>query len=51
VTGGADILGVPIRGSAAEIADALLASGAGGFNHLEHLLWSPTLASLDAMAP
>jgi alkanesulfonate monooxygenase SsuD/methylene tetrahydromethanopterin reductase-like flavin-dependent oxidoreductase (luciferase family) len=51
VTGAAEVLGVPIGGSAAEIADALLAFAAGGFDHLELLLWPPTLAALDAMAP
>jgi alkanesulfonate monooxygenase SsuD/methylene tetrahydromethanopterin reductase-like flavin-dependent oxidoreductase (luciferase family) len=51
VTGAADVLGVPIRGSAAEIADALLAFHAGGFDHLEIVPWPPTIAALDAMAP
>lgn len=51
VTGAADVLGVPIRGSATEVADALLALRAGGFDHLEILLWPSTIAALDAMAP
>lgn len=51
VTGAADVLGVPIRGSAAEIADGLRAFQAGGFDHLELVLWPPTLAALDAMGP
>lgn len=51
VTGAADVLGVPIRGSAREIADALLAFRAGGFDHLEVVPWPPTIAAVDAMAP
>jgi alkanesulfonate monooxygenase SsuD/methylene tetrahydromethanopterin reductase-like flavin-dependent oxidoreductase (luciferase family) len=51
VTGAADVLGVPIRGSAREIADGLMAFRAGGFDHLEIVPWPPTIAALDAMAP
>jgi alkanesulfonate monooxygenase SsuD/methylene tetrahydromethanopterin reductase-like flavin-dependent oxidoreductase (luciferase family) len=51
LTGSADVLGVPIRGSAAEIADALMQFHAGGFDHLEIVPWPPTIAALDAMAP
>jgi alkanesulfonate monooxygenase SsuD/methylene tetrahydromethanopterin reductase-like flavin-dependent oxidoreductase (luciferase family) len=51
VSGSADVLGAPIRGSAAEIADALMAFQAGGFDHLEIVLWPPTIDALDAMAP
>lgn len=51
VSGAADVLGMPIRGSAMEIADALLAFGAGGFDHLEVVPWPPTIAAVDAMAP
>jgi alkanesulfonate monooxygenase SsuD/methylene tetrahydromethanopterin reductase-like flavin-dependent oxidoreductase (luciferase family) len=51
VTGAADVLGVPVRGSAEEIADAFRAFGAAGFTQLELLLWPPTLAALDAMVP
>jgi alkanesulfonate monooxygenase SsuD/methylene tetrahydromethanopterin reductase-like flavin-dependent oxidoreductase (luciferase family) len=51
VTGAAEVVGVPIRGSTAEIADALLAFQAGGFDHLELVPWPPTIAALDAMAP
>ncbi|MEO5705187.1 MAG: LLM class flavin-dependent oxidoreductase [Candidatus Limnocylindrales bacterium] len=51
VTGAAEVLGAPIRGSAAEIADGLMAFRAGGFDHLEVVLWPPSLAAVDAMAP
>jgi alkanesulfonate monooxygenase SsuD/methylene tetrahydromethanopterin reductase-like flavin-dependent oxidoreductase (luciferase family) len=51
VTGAADVLAVPVHGSAEEIADGLRAFGAGGFTQLELLLWPRTLAALDAMAP
>ena len=51
VTGAADVLAVPIRGTAEEIADALRSFRAGGFTHVEILLWPRTLAALEAMAP
>ena len=51
MTGAADVLAVPIRGSAEEIADGLRAFRAGGFTQVEVLLWPRTLAALDAMAP
>ena len=51
VTGAADVLAVPVHGSAEEIADGLRAFGAAGFTQLELLLWPRTLAALDAMAP
>lgn len=51
VTGAADVLGTPIRGSAEEIADGFRAFRAGGFTQLEIMLWPPTLAALEAMAP
>ena len=50
-TGSAEVLGVPIRGSAAEIADGFRSFQAGGFDHLEVVLWPPTLEALDAMRP
>jgi alkanesulfonate monooxygenase SsuD/methylene tetrahydromethanopterin reductase-like flavin-dependent oxidoreductase (luciferase family) len=50
-TGSAEVLGVPIRGSAAEIADGFRSFQAGGFDHLEVVLWPPTLEALEAMAP
>lgn len=51
VTGSADVLGVPVRGTAEEIADAIRAFGTGGFTQVELILWPPTLAALEAMAP
>jgi alkanesulfonate monooxygenase SsuD/methylene tetrahydromethanopterin reductase-like flavin-dependent oxidoreductase (luciferase family) len=51
VTGSAEAFGIPVRGSAEEIADGFRAFRAGGFTHLEVMLWPPTLAALDAMAP
>jgi alkanesulfonate monooxygenase SsuD/methylene tetrahydromethanopterin reductase-like flavin-dependent oxidoreductase (luciferase family) len=50
-TGAADAIGVPVRGSAEEIADALRAFETRGFTQVEVLLWPPTLAALEAMAP
>lgn len=51
VTGAADVLGVPIRGATEEIADSFRAFGAEGYTQLELLIWPPTVASLEAMAP
>jgi alkanesulfonate monooxygenase SsuD/methylene tetrahydromethanopterin reductase-like flavin-dependent oxidoreductase (luciferase family) len=51
VTGAADALAVPVRGSAEEIADGLRAFRDGGFTQVEILLWPRTLAALEAMAP
>jgi alkanesulfonate monooxygenase SsuD/methylene tetrahydromethanopterin reductase-like flavin-dependent oxidoreductase (luciferase family) len=48
---GGDALGVPIRGSATEIADALRGFGAAGFTNIEVIVSPPTLAGVDAMAP
>jgi hypothetical protein len=45
------VLGIPVRGSAEEIADGFRAFRAGGFTDLEVMLWPPTLAALEAMAP
>ena len=50
-TGSAEVLGVPVRGSAEEIAAAFRGFRTGGFTQLELLLWPPTIAALDAMAP
>ena len=50
-TGSAAVLGTPIQGSAAQIADGLRAFGGAGFTNLELVVWPPTLAALDAMAP
>jgi alkanesulfonate monooxygenase SsuD/methylene tetrahydromethanopterin reductase-like flavin-dependent oxidoreductase (luciferase family) len=51
VTGAAEVLGVPIRGSAEEIADGFRAFQAGGFDHLEVVLWPPTPEALQGMGP
>ena len=51
VTGAAEVLGTPVRGSAEEVADGIRAFGAAGFTHVEVILWPPTLAALEAMAP
>jgi alkanesulfonate monooxygenase SsuD/methylene tetrahydromethanopterin reductase-like flavin-dependent oxidoreductase (luciferase family) len=51
ITGSAEVLGIPIRGSADEIADGFRAFRAGGFTQIEVLLWPRTLAALEAMAP
>jgi hypothetical protein len=42
---------MPIRGSAEEIANGFRNFAAGGFTHLELLLWPRTMAALEAMAP
>jgi alkanesulfonate monooxygenase SsuD/methylene tetrahydromethanopterin reductase-like flavin-dependent oxidoreductase (luciferase family) len=51
VTGAAEALAVPIRGSAQELADGFRTFRAGGFTQIEILLWPRTLAALEAMAP
>jgi len=51
MTGAAEVLGTPVRGSAEEIADGLRSFRTGGFTHVEVLLWPRTLAALEAMAP
>jgi alkanesulfonate monooxygenase SsuD/methylene tetrahydromethanopterin reductase-like flavin-dependent oxidoreductase (luciferase family) len=51
VTGAAEALAIPLRGSAKEIADGLREFRAGGFTQIEILLWPRTLAALEAMAP
>jgi alkanesulfonate monooxygenase SsuD/methylene tetrahydromethanopterin reductase-like flavin-dependent oxidoreductase (luciferase family) len=50
-TGSEAVLGTPVRGSAEEIADAFRAFGAARFTNLELVVWPPTLAALDALAP
>ncbi len=50
-TGAAAVLGTPVHGSAAKIADGLRAFGLAGFTNVELVVWPPTLAALDAMAP
>jgi alkanesulfonate monooxygenase SsuD/methylene tetrahydromethanopterin reductase-like flavin-dependent oxidoreductase (luciferase family) len=51
VTGSEAVLGTPIRGSAAEIADALRGFATAGFTNLELVIWPPTLQALSAMSP
>lgn len=50
-TGSEAVLGLPVRGTAEEIALALRAFGAAGYTNVELILWPPTLAALDALAP
>lgn len=50
-SGSAAVVGTPIRGSAAQIADGLRAFGAARVTNLELVVWPPTLEALDAMAP
>jgi alkanesulfonate monooxygenase SsuD/methylene tetrahydromethanopterin reductase-like flavin-dependent oxidoreductase (luciferase family) len=51
VTGAAEALAVPLRGSAQQIADGIRSFRAGGFTQVEILLWPRTLAALEAMGP
>jgi len=51
VTGAAEALAVPLRGSADEIADGIRTFRDGGFTQVEILLWPRTLEALEAMAP
>ncbi|MEK6719434.1 MAG: LLM class flavin-dependent oxidoreductase [Chloroflexota bacterium] len=51
VTGAAEALAVPVRGSPEEIATALRAFGDRGFTQLELILWPPTLTALEALGP
>ena len=51
LSGAAEVLGVPVRGSAEEIADGLRTFRDGGFTHVEVILWPPTMVALEAMAP
>ena len=51
ITGAEGVLGTPVKGSAEEIADAFRAFGAAGFTNLELVVWPPTLAAVDALAP
>lgn len=51
VTGAADVIGVPVRGTPEEIADAFRSFFEAGFTQLEVVLWPPTPAALEAMAP
>jgi alkanesulfonate monooxygenase SsuD/methylene tetrahydromethanopterin reductase-like flavin-dependent oxidoreductase (luciferase family) len=47
----ADDLGVPITGSASEIADTIRTYAAMGLTRLELMLWPLTLGAVAAMAP
>jgi alkanesulfonate monooxygenase SsuD/methylene tetrahydromethanopterin reductase-like flavin-dependent oxidoreductase (luciferase family) len=51
ITGAAEVIATPVRGSAEEIADGIRTFGNGGFTHVEVLLWPRTLAAVEAMAP
>jgi alkanesulfonate monooxygenase SsuD/methylene tetrahydromethanopterin reductase-like flavin-dependent oxidoreductase (luciferase family) len=51
IGGSERVLGTPVRGSAEQIAETLRAFGTAGFTNLELLVWPPTLAAVDAMAP
>jgi alkanesulfonate monooxygenase SsuD/methylene tetrahydromethanopterin reductase-like flavin-dependent oxidoreductase (luciferase family) len=51
VTGAAEAIAVPIRGPAEAIADGIRTFRDRGFTQVEVLLWPPTRAALDAMAP
>jgi alkanesulfonate monooxygenase SsuD/methylene tetrahydromethanopterin reductase-like flavin-dependent oxidoreductase (luciferase family) len=51
ITGSEAVFGPPVRGSAEEIADAFRAFGAAGYTNLELVVWPPTLAAVDALAP
>jgi len=51
ISGAADALATPIRGSAEAIADGLRAFATGGYTQVEVILWPPTIAATDAMAP
>jgi alkanesulfonate monooxygenase SsuD/methylene tetrahydromethanopterin reductase-like flavin-dependent oxidoreductase (luciferase family) len=44
-------LGVPVRGSANEVADALRAFTTVGVTQVECMLWPTTIATLEAMGP
>ncbi len=51
VTGAESVFGPPVRGSAEEIADAFRAFAGAGYTNLELVVWPPTLATVDALAP
>jgi alkanesulfonate monooxygenase SsuD/methylene tetrahydromethanopterin reductase-like flavin-dependent oxidoreductase (luciferase family) len=50
-TGAEAVLGTPVRGSAEAIADALREFDGAGFTRIELIVWPPTQAALDALAP
>jgi alkanesulfonate monooxygenase SsuD/methylene tetrahydromethanopterin reductase-like flavin-dependent oxidoreductase (luciferase family) len=51
VRGSEAVFGTPVRGSAEAIADSIRAFGAAGFTNVELVVWPPTLAAVEAMAP
>jgi alkanesulfonate monooxygenase SsuD/methylene tetrahydromethanopterin reductase-like flavin-dependent oxidoreductase (luciferase family) len=51
VTGAAEAIAVPIRGTPKEIAARFREFEAAGFTQLEVILWPSTLEALEAMAP
>lgn len=50
-TGAAGAIAEPVRGTAEQIAEAFLTFREGGFTRIEALLWPPTVAALEALAP
>ena len=50
-SGSEALFGPPVRGSAEEIADALRAFAAAGYTNVELVVWPPTLAAVDTLAP
>jgi alkanesulfonate monooxygenase SsuD/methylene tetrahydromethanopterin reductase-like flavin-dependent oxidoreductase (luciferase family) len=44
-------LGVPVRGSADQVADSIRAFATVGITQVECMLWPPTIETLEAMAP
>ena len=50
-SGAEAVFGPPVRGTAEEIADALRAFATAGYTNVELIVWPPTLAALDALAP
>lgn len=44
-------LGVPVRGSVDQVADAIRAFTEVGVTQVECLLWPTTIATLEAMGP
>jgi alkanesulfonate monooxygenase SsuD/methylene tetrahydromethanopterin reductase-like flavin-dependent oxidoreductase (luciferase family) len=50
-SGSEAVFGPPVRGSTDAIADAFRSFAAAGYTNLELVVWPPTLAALDALAP
>jgi alkanesulfonate monooxygenase SsuD/methylene tetrahydromethanopterin reductase-like flavin-dependent oxidoreductase (luciferase family) len=51
LSGAEAVFGPPMGGTAEQIADALRAFAAAGYTNVELVVWPPTLAALDALAP